>query len=319
MSDLPEALAMIDFLSSAKRVAIEAHGDQKRKYTGEPYWYHPRAVAGLVTTFGGPIWLRGAAWLHDVVEDTDTTLDDLKAFGFHPLAIEAVDYMTERATEGNRAARKQAECERLAKGDRWCQLLKVADLIDNTPSILEHDSRFAPVYLAEVRALHQALDRAPDAARRRLADLLDGHGLTELDVPRLPLSAQCATLSGVNERHDANMQTKTARAITAIGHTTWRILIPDPDTPEVTDQVTGEAWLYDRLFLDTPEVRDAWWVVLGIIDTMGRQEHTIRDLDQITRWDTTRPMIQRDLLARIEAAEQAGTGTPADPFQGLTQ
>ena len=63
-------------------LAVEAHKDQRRK-TGEPYIYHPIAVAQIVSDeIGLGATSIAAALMHDVVEDTEYTLDDIeKLFG----------------------------------------------------------------------------------------------------------------------------------------------------------------------------------------------------------------------------------------------
>lgn len=63
-------------------LAVEAHKDQRRK-TGEPYIYHPIAVAQIVADeIGLGATSIASALLHDVVEDTDYTLEDIeKLFG----------------------------------------------------------------------------------------------------------------------------------------------------------------------------------------------------------------------------------------------
>ena len=59
--------------------AIEAHGDQRRKYTGEPYVVHPIQVADILEKeVEATTEMLAAAILHDVVEDTPVTLRDIK-------------------------------------------------------------------------------------------------------------------------------------------------------------------------------------------------------------------------------------------------
>ena len=69
-------------IRKAFNVALEAHKDQRRK-TGEPYIYHPIAVARIVAEeIGLGTTAIVCALLHDTVEDTDITLDDIeKMFG----------------------------------------------------------------------------------------------------------------------------------------------------------------------------------------------------------------------------------------------
>ena len=75
-------------------LAVEAHAPQRRKTTNEPYIYHPIAVAKIVAD---EIGLGGtsitAALLHDVVEDTDYTLDDMERL-FSETVARIVDGLT---------------------------------------------------------------------------------------------------------------------------------------------------------------------------------------------------------------------------------
>ena len=85
-----------------------------------------------------------------------------------------------RPEDGNRAKRKAIDRDHVAKASRYGKVIKLADLIDNTRSIVEHDPNFAKVYLKEKEALIKgplmgsasdklydlALDTLHDAKRR---------------------------------------------------------------------------------------------------------------------------------------------------------
>ena len=146
-------------VAKALRVATDAHEGQLRKHTGDPYIIHPIAVAQIIARHRGSFELQAAALLHYVVEDTSVSKADLERV-FPPEVVAAVGYMTERHVDGNRKARKAAECARLAAGPPDHQSLKLADLIHNTGSIVDHDPKFAAVYLVEKRALLDALTDA---------------------------------------------------------------------------------------------------------------------------------------------------------------
>ena len=65
-------------IRKAFNLAVEAHSEQRRK-TGEPYIYHPIAVAKIVANeIGLGAISIAAALMHDVVEDTDYTIDDIE-------------------------------------------------------------------------------------------------------------------------------------------------------------------------------------------------------------------------------------------------
>ena len=73
----------------ALRLCFEAHRDQVDK-SGMPYVFHPFHLAEQMQTEETTI----VALLHDVVEDTDYTLEDLSAMGFDPVVIEALTLLT---------------------------------------------------------------------------------------------------------------------------------------------------------------------------------------------------------------------------------
>jgi (p)ppGpp synthase/HD superfamily hydrolase len=146
-----------------------------RKYTGEPYTVHLQAVADLVQTHGGTPEMIGAAFLHDVVEDTGITIEYVR-FMFGPVIGDFVDQLTDtsRPEDGNRDARKAIDRAHTAKASPAAKTIKLADLIDNTRSIVEHDPKFAKVYLAEKRLLLEVL-REGDAVLWNMAkDMVDG-------------------------------------------------------------------------------------------------------------------------------------------------
>ena len=78
-----------DKTKKAMKLCYEAHKDQVDK-SGMPYVFHPFHVAEQMTDEATTI----VALLHDVVEDTDYTLEDLAAEGFGKDILEAVALMT---------------------------------------------------------------------------------------------------------------------------------------------------------------------------------------------------------------------------------
>ncbi len=82
-------------VTTARRLAEEVHAGQVDK-AGQPYIDHPARVAARVA--GDPD-AEAVAWLHDVVEDTDMTLERLREIGFPADIVLAVDAMTRREDE----------------------------------------------------------------------------------------------------------------------------------------------------------------------------------------------------------------------------
>jgi (p)ppGpp synthase/HD superfamily hydrolase len=148
---------MLD-LFAVMQFARSYHAGQVRKYTGAPYTDHLAEVAGVVATVDSSPLTLAVAWLHDTLEDTEATYDDLRdGFGW-PVA-DGVRWLSD-LEQGNRAARKAASRARLAQAPDWVQTIKCADLISNTSSIVHHDLDFARVYLAEKRALLNVMTKA---------------------------------------------------------------------------------------------------------------------------------------------------------------
>jgi (p)ppGpp synthase/HD superfamily hydrolase len=152
--------------------------DQRRKYTGEPYIAHPVAVASIVSQVAHTEVMLAAALLHDTVEDTPVTLEEVeREFGVDVSVL--VYWLTDisRKEDGNRAVRKAMDRLHIAQAPSDAQTIKVADLLDNTASIVANDPAFARVYLAEKAALLDVLSQAEpellDMARKQLASALD--------------------------------------------------------------------------------------------------------------------------------------------------
>lgn len=144
----------------AKEFATRYHAsiDQRRKYTDEPYINHPAAVVELVRSVPHTEAMICAAWLHDVVEDTPATLDEVeREFGSEVAAL--VEMLTDvsKPGDGNREARKAIDREHTAKASPSAKTIKLADLIHNSRSIAERDPDFSKVYLKEKALLLEVL------------------------------------------------------------------------------------------------------------------------------------------------------------------
>jgi guanosine-3',5'-bis(diphosphate) 3'-pyrophosphohydrolase len=143
--------------------AREVHKDQRRKYTLSPYVDHLAEVAGIVSTVCWPHThleqeMIAAAWLHDCREDQGVSDQSLRD-RFGGIVADAVAMLSDLET-GNRAERKAASRDRLSHVWPFVQTIKVADLISNTASIVQHDPGFARVYLEEKRLLLDVLTQA---------------------------------------------------------------------------------------------------------------------------------------------------------------
>ncbi len=109
---------MSELIGKALEIAWKAHEGQKDK-GGHPYIRHPLSVAGQLDTEEEIM----TALLHDVVEDTDYTLNDLKREGFPPAVIEALQLLTHdpevEYMDYVRRIRPNALARRVKLADLW--------------------------------------------------------------------------------------------------------------------------------------------------------------------------------------------------------
>ena len=167
---------MSDLITKAIEVAVSAHAGQVRKYSNIPYITHPFAVAGLVASIGGTEDMVAIAILHDVVEDSDVTVEQLEAeFGYEiSYGVWCLSDVS-KLEDGNRAFRKAMDREHIRKASSTIKTIKLADLIDNTSSIMACDPKFAEVYMAEKAQLLRVLQDGDPILLALATELVEGY------------------------------------------------------------------------------------------------------------------------------------------------
>lgn len=144
----------MNLIERARVFATAAHAaiDQRRKYTNDPYIVHPQAVAALVAKVPHTPEMIAAAWLHDVVEDTAVTLELIREeFGESVAMLVAGLTDVSRLEDGNRQVRKALDRAHTAQQSPACKTVKLADLIDNSQSILRYGKGFARIFTQEMQ------------------------------------------------------------------------------------------------------------------------------------------------------------------------
>ena len=126
--------ADMDLIDRAVEYARNKHKDQKRK-DGSPYVIHPLAVAEIVSEMGLDTDAILGALLHDCIEDTDSTFDEI-ALLFGETVAELVDGVT-KLTRADFSTKEEAQMENLRKmfmamsKDIRVVLIKIADRLHN--------------------------------------------------------------------------------------------------------------------------------------------------------------------------------------------
>ena len=149
----------VSLIEKAKNFAIQAHGSQK--YGEHPYSYHLGKVAEIVKAYSEEI--QATAWLHDVIEDTPITLDEISSeFGF--IISEAVALLSDQPGD-NRKERKQKTYALLSQVDTNSNqaialIVKAADRLANLRECLKtQHKRLLDVYIDEHQAIRSAICR----------------------------------------------------------------------------------------------------------------------------------------------------------------
>jgi (p)ppGpp synthase/HD superfamily hydrolase len=139
----------------ARAYATGAHGavGQRHKQQELPYASHLRSVSEMVADAGGTPSMIAAAWLHDVVENTECTLDDLR-MEFGDLVTSYVNWLTDFSKDGDAPA-KAKEHARLASAPVEVKTIKLADLIDNCSTVLKYKPEIVDSYLADKEQVMQ--------------------------------------------------------------------------------------------------------------------------------------------------------------------
>jgi (p)ppGpp synthase/HD superfamily hydrolase len=128
------ASELSELLDKAIALAVAAHAGQRDR-NGRPYILHPLHLMSRMQTDEERI----VAVLHDVVEDSDTTLAELKAAGFYPAIVKAVGLLTHDKS----ADSYEAYVVRL-KTDPLARRVKLADLrhnmdLERLPELTDRD------------------------------------------------------------------------------------------------------------------------------------------------------------------------------------
>lgn len=151
------------FLDFALQYATQAHYGQVRKYTGEDYINHPIAVAKTVAEVFPDIEMIAAAYLHDVVEDCNVSMDSIyNLFGGRVSNIVWGVTDVSKPEDGNRDARKAKDREHNIKACPEAKVIKLADLIDNSKSIITHDPDFSVIYISEKKKILEGFEQVGD-------------------------------------------------------------------------------------------------------------------------------------------------------------
>lgn len=126
-------------LDKAIKFAVTAHAGDERRGKGFPYIVHPMEAVSIVATITPDQELLAAAALHDVVEDTDYTEEDIRnEFGDRVASLVAAesDIVVEgKSDEESWHERKKAAIERIAASSHDAKIVAMGDKLSNMRAI----------------------------------------------------------------------------------------------------------------------------------------------------------------------------------------
>lgn len=147
-----EALEELSLIERAREIAIAAHGNQP--YGNHPYIYHLDQVASVARELGYSDDIIIACYLHDTLEDTDLTREEIaEVFGNH---IASVVYAVKDEDGTNRSERKSKTYLKIAAMPDAIAV-KLCDRIANIRDALKNNSGLFKMYKKEHPAFEQAL------------------------------------------------------------------------------------------------------------------------------------------------------------------
>lgn len=163
----------------AAAFARKSHEGQVRNYSGTPYILHPARVAGRVAIH--PLateFLVVAAFLHDVVEDTPITLEEIK----EQFGIEVAQLVGELTNPSkgmefrygtSREERKRIDREHLTTVSNEAKIIKLIDRIDNLMELKGAPNNFVTKYCQESTLLAEVIGDADPELKAELLSVIE--------------------------------------------------------------------------------------------------------------------------------------------------
>lgn len=165
-------------LDRAIRFATEAHANSRRKGKQYPYIVHPLEAMTIVATITNDQELMAAAVLHDTVEDTDTTVEQLRElFGNRVAQLvkeESDDIEPGENKDATWHKRKSLALERLGKSSHDSKIVALGDKLSNMRTTARDYARMGDevwnIFRVKERAAHEWYFRGLGEALSELSD-----------------------------------------------------------------------------------------------------------------------------------------------------
>jgi (p)ppGpp synthase/HD superfamily hydrolase len=135
-TDMPSAIVESELTRNAYELLVETHAGQRQKVNGRPYVEHPIAVASDVSQAGFEPEMVAAALLHDIVENSGVTVQDVRD-RFGDRVADLVDAMTDVSEVQPYDHRKELHRERIVAAGPEAAAIFGADKLNNVRALRE--------------------------------------------------------------------------------------------------------------------------------------------------------------------------------------
>jgi (p)ppGpp synthase/HD superfamily hydrolase len=159
---LQENIATIE--DFAEKFGDIKHKGQMRKFSGEPYFAHPKRVAKIVQLFKKSHKLDkliSAAFLHDTLEDTNTTYKDLMTL-FGGLVASLVKELTSEPEEIAKMGKTEYLSKKMIDMSNWALVIKLADRLDNVSDLKTSSETFRTKTILSTKEIITNLEKHRD-------------------------------------------------------------------------------------------------------------------------------------------------------------
>jgi (p)ppGpp synthase/HD superfamily hydrolase len=142
----------VNLVARAQLWAVRAHHGQFRKFSGQPYVEHPKRVAQIILRYKESAnldTLLAAALLHDTLEDTSTTTEDL----FYEFGPEVTNLVVELSTpeEVTKDDKKKYLAQKMSGMTSYALVIKLADRLENCSDLRHTNKEFRRSYVKETK------------------------------------------------------------------------------------------------------------------------------------------------------------------------
>lgn len=153
---LREFVSEKELINKAKEFATSKHEGQFRKFGKVAYITHPANVAEIVDKFGGSPEMVAAAWLHDVVEESNVSLDEIKKlFGENVASL--VKELT-NPTDLDKSKKGQYLLDKMNTMSSDALTIKLADRLSNVSDFATAKPSFVQKYAPETKFIIDGLE-----------------------------------------------------------------------------------------------------------------------------------------------------------------